>query len=156
MALRRGTMTSADGNEATTSQTGSLEIDKETTSASGSKSTARGRGGKGGARQDTLPTVQLSKALSYILRHGAAKEHLKMAADGYISLDAVLARPKLSKIKMEHGGSPSQEDVMQVVETNDKKRFEVSQRESGQVFIRAVQGHSISEVSNQDFGKYRK
>jgi 2'-phosphotransferase len=69
-----------------------------------------------------------------------------MSVDGYISLDSVLARPKLSKIKMEHGGSPSVEDVMQVVESNDKKRFEVSRRESDQLFIRAVQGHSISEV----------
>jgi 2'-phosphotransferase len=139
-------MTSADGNDTITSQLGSLEIGKETATASGSKGAARGKGG--GSRQDASPTVQLSKALSYILRHGAAKEHLKMSTDGYISLDAVLARPKLSKIKMEHGSSPTPQDVMQVVETNDKKRFEVSKRESDQLFIRAVQGHSISEVSS--------
>lgn len=121
---------------------GRTETSIEPTKASGSKAAFRGKGGRG----DASPTIQLSKALSYILRHGAAKEHLKMSADGYILLDSVLARPKLSKIKMEHGGSPTQEDVLQVVESNDKKRFEVNTRESDQLFIRAVQGHSITEV----------
>jgi len=31
--------------------------------------------------------VQLSKKLSYILRHGAEKEGLKIENDGYIDLD---------------------------------------------------------------------
>lgn len=126
----------------------SVQSGEATASASSSSKNgvAKGKGGRGGARQDATPIIQLSKALSYILRHGAAKEHLKVGPDGYISLDAVLARPKVSKIKMDNGQSPTREDVMSVVESNDKKRFEVSVREADQVFIRAVQGHSISEA----------
>jgi 2'-phosphotransferase len=102
-----------------------------------------------GNRQDAPASIQLSKALSYILRHGAAKEHLVVRSDGYISLAAILARPKLSKLKMDHGGSPTVEDVLHVVESNDKKRFEVNQDGTQGMLIRAVQGHSISEVSGE-------
>lgn len=112
----------------------------------GDKSTEKPRRG-GGNRQDAPPTVQLSKALSYILRHGAAKEGLKLRADGYIPLDAVLARPRVSKMKMENGSSPTKDDVLQIVNSNDKKRFETSNDENGGILIRAVQGHSIAEVS---------
>lgn len=138
-------MTTLDGNF-TDARSIAQQADAGTsagnTKASGSKLASRNKGGRG----DASPSIQLSKALSYILRHGAAKEHLKMSADGYISLEAVLARPKLSKLKMEHGGSPTIEDVLQIVETNDKKRFEVNRKESDQLFIRAVQGHSLTEV----------
>ena len=34
--------------------------------------------------------VKLSKALSYLLRHGAIEEGLKMDAAGYVKLDDVL------------------------------------------------------------------
>ena len=108
---------------------------------------SRSKGGRGGQRQDAPPSVQLSKALSYILRHGAAKEGLKVRPDGYLSLAAVLARPKVSKLRMEHGKGPTEDDVLQVVESNDKKRFEVLRDEAEGVLIRAVQGHSLSEVS---------
>jgi hypothetical protein len=109
--------------------------------------TGNRKGGRGGARQDASPTIQLSKALSYILRHGAAKEGLKVRPDGYIPLSAVLARPKVSKLKLEHGGSPTEEDVLVIVDSNDKKRFEVTRDEDMNLLIRAVQGHSITEVS---------
>ena len=38
--------------------------------------------------------VQLSKALSYVLRHGAIKERLPIGPDAFIKLDLLLARPK--------------------------------------------------------------
>lgn len=50
----------------------------------------KGKGGKGRVRhgpRDESPDVKISKTLSYILRHGAAKEHLVMRPDGYIRVD---------------------------------------------------------------------
>lgn len=41
-------------------------------------------------RQDDSPDVRNSKTLSYILRHGAAKEGLTMRPDGYIRLDKLV------------------------------------------------------------------
>lgn len=31
--------------------------------------------------------IQLSKLLSYILRHGASKENIEMASNGYVKVD---------------------------------------------------------------------
>lgn len=42
-------------------------------------------------RPDDSPDVQLSKTLSYILRHGAAKEGLTMRKDGFIRLDDIVS-----------------------------------------------------------------
>jgi 2'-phosphotransferase len=42
-----------------------------------------------GRREDT-PEVRNSKTLSYILRHGAAKEGLKMRTDGFVRVDELV------------------------------------------------------------------
>lgn len=67
--------------------------------ATPSASAAPGRGGKGKSRgrPNDSPDVQLSKTLSYILRHGAEKEGLKMRKDGFIKLDDLVRRPPLPK-----------------------------------------------------------
>lgn len=41
-------------------------------------------------RRDDPPDVRISKALSYILRHGAAKESLTMRPDGFIRVDELV------------------------------------------------------------------
>lgn len=111
------------------------------------RKTANGGGrDRKGARGNESAVVQLSKALSYILRHGTAKEGLQVRPDGYVPLDAVLARPRVSKIVMESGKPPAVDDVRQVVDSNDKKRFEMKQDEDGHWLIRAVQGHSLAQV----------
>ena len=104
-------------------------------------------------RVDT-PDVQLSKALAYILRHGAAKEFLPVRADGYIRVDLVLARPRVQKIDMDGDGrSPTFGDIERVTSANDKKRYELttgsaeSPTDAGDVYwVSATQGHSIAEV----------
>lgn len=51
------------------------------------------RGGRGGKR-DKPPIsreVQISKKLSWLLRHGAEEEGLKLGEGGYIGLDAVVS-----------------------------------------------------------------
>ncbi len=92
---------------------------------------------------------QLSRALAYILRHGAEKEGLTIRNDGYIRLDDVLDRPRVKSVNMAEaeGGKrrPGMEDVDKVVEGNDKKRFELTE-EGGEWWVRAVQGHSLKSV----------
>ncbi|WFD44986.1 2'-phosphotransferase [Malassezia psittaci] len=104
--------------------------------------------------------TQLSKALAYMLRHGAQKEFLAIRPDGYILVDSLLARPKIQKIqKVEQQGtrSPSVADVRSVVDSSDKKRFELvngsdsEPKATGErLWIRAVQGHSLGEVTDLD------
>ncbi|GAC98301.1 likely tRNA 2'-phosphotransferase [Pseudozyma hubeiensis SY62] len=93
---------------------------------------------------------QLSRALSYILRHGAEKEGLEIRPDGYILLSDVLERPRVKSVNMAEaqGGKrrAGLEDVKSVVESNDKKRFELTQQQDGQWWVRAVQGHSLKSV----------
>lgn len=48
------------------------------------------RSGKPRGRRDEPPDVRISKALSYILRHGAAKESLTMRPDGFVRVDELV------------------------------------------------------------------
>ncbi|KAI8847021.1 phosphotransferase KptA/Tpt1 [Chytridium lagenaria] len=79
-------------------------------------------------------TVKTSKALSYILRHGAEKEGLAMRADGYVKLTELLAHSKFKGLGFD--------DIQQVVDTNDKQRFKLIE-EDGEWIIKANQGHSL-------------
>jgi putative RNA 2'-phosphotransferase len=76
----------------------------------------------------------MSKTLSYWLRHKPEAAGLTLSADGWADVDAVLAA-----LAREHAGCDWVE-LLHVVETNDKKRFELSADASR---IRARQGHSI-------------
>ncbi|KAK0556079.1 tRNA 2'-phosphotransferase [Tilletia horrida] len=196
----------------------------------------RGRGGRpsgGGAGGGPLTpqdaaaeaNTSLSKTLSYLLRHGAQAESLPISPLGWVELGAVLARPKVQKLKFPTAGTSSTaaaatkteqsttaaavdgqekdkqaeagrgievEDVRRVVRQSEKKRFqlgwgvakegegegsagkvkafevaelEIEDDESGaetipaeqelvradgkKLFIRAVQGHSIKEVTSE-------
>ncbi|XP_044895422.1 tRNA 2'-phosphotransferase 1 isoform X4 [Felis catus] len=80
--------------------------------------------------------VQLSKALSYALRHGALKLGLPMRADGFVPLDALLQLPQFCGF--------SAEDVRRVVDTSQKQRFALQPGDpSTGPLIRANQGHSL-------------
>lgn len=108
-------------------------------------------------RRPQSSTEQLSRALAYILRHGADKEGLQIRADGYVRLQDVLERPRVKSVnmaegdeKMEERGNgqkrrPTVEDVRRIVQSNDKQRFELTQ-EGEQWWVRAVQGHSLKQV----------
>lgn len=106
--------------------------------------------------RDASPEVQLSKALSYLLRHGAEKEFLSIRPDGFIRVDALLARPKVQKIEMPDGAEtrpPTLADIQAITASSDKQRFELSGGTAdapgaGDVYwMRAVQGHSLSSVT---------
>lgn len=83
--------------------------------------------------------IVLSKALSWILRHGAVKHSLNIAHDGYILWDDIHALPEFKNYSFS--------DVQHVVKTNDKQRFSLKE-ENGKWYIRANQGHSHAVASN--------
>ncbi|KAK9455434.1 phosphotransferase KptA/Tpt1 [Dipodascopsis uninucleata] len=93
-------------------------------------------------RKSESRDVRLSKSISYVLRHGAAKEKLPIRADGYLPVDVLLKRF--------HNNGTTFDDIKRIVESNDKNRFKLmSEAETGRWFIRANQGHSI-EVAELD------
>lgn len=87
--------------------------------------------------------IELSKAISYVLRHGAKECKIDIDEKGYVKLDDLLNLQILKSHKA------TKDSVFKVVKENDKKRFEVILRD-GVEYIRAVQGHSISNVKNEE------
>jgi 2'-phosphotransferase len=118
---------------------------------------AAGRGGgRGGSRSGSLPRpVQISKKLSWLLRHGAEEEGLQLGEGGYANLQEVLNNRKIRGLK------PTFEEVKQIVQENDKQRFTlkpVTENEDDETsgslsdkpkdwLIRANQGHSLKVES---------
>ena len=107
--------------------------------------------------------TQISKTLSYLLRHGGDKAGIQMRPgnflkiikikmfkikkclnlkDGFVDMDSLLAHPQLR--------NSTQENILKIVENCPKQRFlvEYFSDESGRLkaFIRANQGHSLNDV----------
>lgn len=80
--------------------------------------------------------VSLSKRLSWLLRHGAIKEHLNMTPDGFVPVSEVLSHHAFR-------GKLSMDRLKRLVENNNKKRFALFTSADGVLLIRANQGHSI-------------
>lgn len=80
-------------------------------------------------------SVQLSKFLSFILRHKPDAIGLTLDPQGWASIDELITQSDAAGTRFDRA------DLLHVVETSDKKRFSLS--EDGQR-IRAAQGHSIT------------
>ena len=76
-----------------------------------------GKQGYHGSGHGPSREVMVSKALSWLLRHGAAKERIAMDGQGYVKVDELLKWHKLKALKVE------MEELVAVVEGNEKKRF---------------------------------
>ncbi|CAI7675208.1 unnamed protein product [Penicillium pancosmium] len=74
----------------------------------------KGKRGRGGP---VSRDVQISKAMSLLLRHAAEKEGLKMNDQGYANVADVLQWRKLKSIKVTF------DEVRHAVDSSDKKRF---------------------------------
>lgn len=87
--------------------------------------------------------VDFSKYLSFVLRHGAEEVGVHMDKQGYVSVDEILKTKKAKGYTFN--------DLKTVVETNNKKRFEMNEVDQDGVKvlkIRAVQGHTITVESD--------
>lgn len=79
--------------------------------------------------------VKLSRALSYILRHGAAREGLQMT-EGFVFVDDLLTLRQFKHY--------CEDDIRKVVANNDKQRFALRDDPSTKrLQIRANQGHTM-------------
>ncbi|KAK4317607.1 hypothetical protein Pmani_011314 [Petrolisthes manimaculis] len=78
--------------------------------------------------------VKTSKALSWLLRHGAQREGLTILTDGWVPLEEVLNKHNFKKVGIDC--------VKKVVANCPKQRFSLKE-EDGQFFIKANQGHSF-------------
>ncbi|WP_157264120.1 RNA 2'-phosphotransferase [Azohydromonas aeria] len=84
--------------------------------------------------------VEASKFLSFVLRHQPEAVGLVLDADGWGNVDELIAGTARQGKQLSH------ELIEQVVATNNKRRFELS--DDGQR-IRAIQGHSTRSVDRQ-------
>jgi putative RNA 2'-phosphotransferase len=80
-------------------------------------------------------STQLSKFLSFVLRHKPDAIGLTLDAQGWTSIDELLAKSDAAGMRF------SREDLLHVVDASEKKRFSLSA--DGQR-IRAAQGHSVA------------
>ncbi|CAF0742006.1 unnamed protein product [Brachionus calyciflorus] len=88
--------------------------------------------------------VQLSKAMTFLLRHGAEKEGIQMNVDGFVNLDELLQHKSLK--------TATKDEILKIVENCPKKRFFVKteidpNNQKEQILIRANQGHSIKDLN---------
>lgn len=80
--------------------------------------------------------TRLSKFLAYALRHQPEAVGLTLDTEGWVSLDEMLTAAN------KNGNSCSLQDIQEVVDNCEKKRYAISGNE-----IRAVQGHSTAVVA---------
>lgn len=80
--------------------------------------------------------VTISKFISLVLRHNPSLIKLDLDANGWVSVDQLIANAKkLQNVVF------TKDDLFRVVDTNDKKRFALNEDKTR---IRASQGHSIN------------
>ncbi|KAL8699711.1 MAG: hypothetical protein Q9201_005853, partial [Fulgogasparrea decipioides] len=92
----------------------------------------------------------VSRAMSYVLRHGAEKENLRLDEGGFINCQDLLSWPRLRSL---HVTFP---ELQNIVATNSKQRFFLTPTASctsptsskpSDYLIRATQGHSLHIAS---------
>ncbi|KAI4463841.1 putative phosphotransferase [Holotrichia oblita] len=83
--------------------------------------------------------VFMSKTLSWILRHGAKEKGFHITSDGYVDVNAILSYKQLR-------GKCTIDDIHRIVENNNKQRFTLRTNQSGNLEIKANQGHSIEGI----------
>lgn len=79
-------------------------------------------------------TIKISRFLSLVLRHQPETIGIKLTEEGWTSVDELITAMNA------HGQPLDFETLEHVVDTNDKKRFAIS--DDGEM-IRANQGHSV-------------
>jgi len=84
--------------------------------------------------------TQISKTLSYFLRHGAREHNLDMDSAGFVSVPELLKQRELKELQV------TRDDIERVVRENAKQRFCLSTETDR---IRANQGHSLGVIMNE-------
>ncbi|QOZ34479.1 RNA 2'-phosphotransferase [Bradyrhizobium sp. CCBAU 53421] len=82
-----------------------------------------------------IDQIQLSKFLSFVLRHKPDEIGLTLSADGWANIDELVEKANAAGTRF------SRADLLDVAAASDKKRFSISADGRD---IRAAQGHSVS------------
>jgi putative RNA 2'-phosphotransferase len=82
-----------------------------------------------------IDSVQLSKFLSFVLRHKPDAIGLALDPQGWVGIDELIEKANAARTPF------TREELLHVVKTSDKKRFSIS---TDGLRIRAAQGHSVS------------
>lgn len=85
----------------------------------------------------------MSKDLSWLLRHNAVKEGLHISDNGFVKVADILNHKRFRN-------KYTVDDILRIVETNDKQRFTIGYDKNKELQICANQGHSI-QVSTRGF-----
>lgn len=91
-------------------------------------------------QQNQNRNIELSKLLSWILRHGANDINIPIDVNGYIDVDVILKSQRFISKKF------SLAEVKNVVANDGKQRFSLDTLPNGKVRIKANQGHSMANV----------
>lgn len=83
---------------------------------------------------DERQCKHISKFLSLVLRHQPEAIGIRLDANGWVHIDALLHG------MADHGQPITRVDLQDIVDTSDKQRFAIS---SDGLRIRANQGHSV-------------
>ena len=85
--------------------------------------------------------TQISKYLALVLRHKAVDFGLEIEPNGFINVDSILNLHKSKQLNI------SLQIIKDIVSNDEKGRYELINRPP--YFIRAVQGHSMQQVTNE-------
>lgn len=91
-------------------------------------------------QQNQNRNIELSKLLSWILRHGANEEGLPIDKNGYVDADVILTNKRFISKKF------TLNDIQSVVENDLKQRYALDVLPNGKIRIKANQGHSMANV----------
>ncbi|MBB4422453.1 putative RNA 2'-phosphotransferase [Bradyrhizobium sp. CIR48] len=83
----------------------------------------------------SVDPIQLSKFLSFVLRHKPDEIGLTLRPEGWANIDELVEKANAAGTRFKHA------DLLGVVAGSDKKRFSLS---ADGLSIRAAQGHSVS------------
>ncbi|XP_011186921.1 tRNA 2'-phosphotransferase 1 [Zeugodacus cucurbitae] len=83
--------------------------------------------------------VQLSKRLSWLLRHGAVQEGIPICSDGFVPVNSIIENPK-------YACDYDLRTLQEIVRKDKKQRYTLRQNMHGLWEIRANQGHSMVNV----------
>lgn len=87
---------------------------------------------------------ETSKFMSYVLRHEPQAIGISLSTEGWVEIDFLIERALIS------GNFLSRDFISEIVSSSDKQRFSIS---GDGRYIRAVQGHTVSDVDIQHIKK---
>ena len=94
--------------------------------------------------------TQISKSMSYLLRHGAIKEKVPCRSDGFILIKDVLNW-------INQGANPDEmviyKNIESIVDSDKKGRYTIKEINK-RIYIRANQGHSFDVLLETILFKY--